>query len=199
MPLCTACDVVADIEAGKFKDVPFEKTPCAKCHFTGTVQHNHGHSHVSFESFISNSIDTAAPDPDEDDAEAAPDTDDPPEVPTDPDDAGILPDRPDHAVLIHPESDEPAPFVEISDRAAESFRDFFSEWLRLTPLCQQIIAVRLAEPDLKNNEIAARLDTTPQHVSQFLRTANTKSRAFECLTKRRNRKLSNAPRMLKAS
>lgn len=162
MPLCTACEEVADIQAGKFRDIPFDQTPCGKCHWTGTVQHNKGATHISFELLALNAFEkTIETEADDDDAEPVPDADDPPEVPTDPDDPGILPDRPDHAVLIHPERDELEPFVEISDRAAESFRDFFSEWLRLTPLCQQIIAVRLAEPDLKNNEIAARLDTTP--------------------------------------
>ncbi len=200
MPLCTACDVVADIEAGKFKDVPFEETPCSKCHFTGTVQHNKGQSHISFEGFISNSIDTAAPDPDADDAddtEAVPDVDDPPEVPTDPDDAGILPDRPDPAVLVAAGGHDEDPLSQsVPAEVIDAFRDFFGRWLRMTDCSQRIIAMRITEPFLKNKEIAARVEVTEACVSQVLIDAGSRGGPLTVLIMRKNRRRRPAPKML---
>jgi hypothetical protein len=197
MPLCTACKEAANVQAGKYRDVPFDQTPCGKCHWTGTVQHNKGQSHISFEVFISGLTDTAAPRPDTDDTEAALNKDDPPEDDTDPDDAGILPDCPDHAALVAVgESDEDPLYKSVPPEVVEAFRDFFGRWLRMTPCSQRIIATRITEPFLKNTEIAARVEVTTACVSQVLIDAGSRGGPLKVLIMRRHRKKRPARRML---
>ena len=171
MPLCYVCPNVPDIQAGKFKDLPWEETPCGKCHWTGNVPHNKGCTHISFDLMITNckekenSMDDAET-PDETTPEQDTDKIDLPDLEND----GVLPDAPDHAILVKHEKEIEIPSLAgLSQKRSLAFIDFFGEWLRLSPIKRDIIAKRISEPAITSHDIAISLGVTEQHVCDTIK------------------------------
>jgi hypothetical protein len=82
-----------------------------------------------------------------------------------PEHEGLRPYVPEHGAGVMIESDITIPSLAgLSQKRSQAFIDFFSEWLRMSPLRRDIIARRISDPSITNKEIADELGVTDQHV-----------------------------------
>lgn len=132
MPICTDCQ-----HDGKQRG-SFDASPCAKCHFTGTVQKNKGASHVSFDELV-------LPEGDQDYAIRAlmETTETPEEV--------------RQGLELATQA-----FTEETPERGEMMRDFMAVWLRMPPKTRDAVAELLTGGDIRT--IAARRGVTFQAV-----------------------------------